>query len=60
MPAYEYICNTCQTREVRIAGIDDHVARCVSCGKPMLREMDLEKLLASYARPATQAPPPSG
>jgi putative FmdB family regulatory protein len=59
MPAYEYICRSCQTREVRIAGIDDHTARCVSCGKPMVRELDVDKLLASYARPASLARTPA-
>lgn len=51
MPAYEYTCRSCQAREVRIAGIDDHTVVCDACGQPMVREVDVATILASYARP---------
>jgi putative FmdB family regulatory protein len=51
MPAYEYTCHSCQAREVRIAGIDDHTVACDACGQPMVREADVATILASYARP---------
>jgi hypothetical protein len=37
MPAYHYQCVACQQREVRIGGVDDHLAICVACGHLMLR-----------------------
>jgi hypothetical protein len=37
MPAYHYQCVECQKREVRIGGVDDHLAICVCCGHLMLR-----------------------
>lgn len=54
MPAYEYTCTNCQTSEVRITGIDDHAVICDTCGQVMLRQMDLEALLASYAPAAVR------
>ncbi|KMY69012.1 hypothetical protein AAU61_05570 [Desulfocarbo indianensis] len=56
MPAYEYTCHSCQAREVRIAGIDDHTVVCSACGQPMVREVDVATVLASYARPKSGAP----
>ncbi len=49
MPAYEYTCTSCETREVRITGIDDHAVICDNCGQVMIRQMDLDSILASYA-----------
>lgn len=37
MPAYEYQCINCQTKEVRIGGLDDKTAICMNCGDLMLR-----------------------
>lgn len=54
MPAYEYTCTSCQAHEVRITGIDDHAVICDACGQVMLRQMDLETLLASYAPAAAR------
>lgn len=54
MPAYEYTCHSCQAREVRIAGIDDHTVTCDACGQPMVREADVAAILASYARPSAK------
>jgi hypothetical protein len=46
MPAYHYQCVECQKREVRIGGVDDHLAVCVCCGHLMVR-LDNE-LFAPY------------
>ncbi len=54
MPAYEYTCTSCPTKEVRITGIDDHTVICDACGQVMVRQADLDALLASYVAPATQ------
>jgi predicted nucleic acid-binding Zn ribbon protein len=32
MPAYRYQCVQCQAQEIRIGGLDDHVAICIACG----------------------------
>lgn len=48
MPAYEYICSNCETREFRIGGLDDHTVICDSCGQVMVRKVDPDTLLASY------------
>jgi hypothetical protein len=37
VPLYEYQCVDCTERNQRIAGLDDHVAICASCGGLMLR-----------------------
>lgn len=37
MPAYLYKCVSCQVEEIRIGGLDDHVALCHDCGDLMLR-----------------------
>lgn len=55
MPAYEYTCTNCTEREVRITGIDDHTVICDKCGQVMVRQMDVDTLLATYAGPADQA-----
>ncbi len=55
MPAYEYTCTNCTEREVRITGIDDHTVICDSCGQVMVRQIDVETLLASYSRQVAQA-----
>ncbi|MFH1034550.1 MAG: FmdB family zinc ribbon protein [Pseudomonadota bacterium] len=55
MPAYEYSCTACPEREVRITGIDDHTVICDQCGQVMVRQMDVDTLLASYSRSADQA-----
>ncbi len=49
MPAYEYTCTNCQAKEVRITGIDDHTVLCDTCGQVMVRQMDWDALMASYA-----------
>lgn len=54
MPAYEYTCHSCQAREVRIAGIDDHTVICDACGQPMVRDADVATILASYSRPQSR------
>jgi len=46
MPAYNYRCVACGAADLRIAGLDDHVAVCVDCGGMMLRTDD--DLFASY------------
>ncbi len=46
MPAYCYQCVQCQAQEIRIGGLDDHVAICIACGHLMLR-LDLD-LFAPY------------
>jgi putative FmdB family regulatory protein len=58
MPMYEYQCVDCSQREVRVAGLDDHVALCVECGGLMLR-LD-EDLFQAYfdAGRETQTPAP--
>ncbi len=55
MPAYEYTCTGCQTREVRITGIDDHMVSCQNCGQSMVRKEDVDSLLAPY-RPRMDTP----
>lgn len=37
MPLYEYQCIGCEDRDHRVAGLDDHTARCIRCGGSMLR-----------------------
>jgi putative FmdB family regulatory protein len=37
MPLYEYQCVDCGSRDMRVAGVDDHTALCVQCGSLMLR-----------------------
>jgi hypothetical protein len=37
MPGYHYQCTNCQVAEVRIGGVDDHLAICAYCGHLMLR-----------------------
>lgn len=37
MPLYNYKCAICGQEETRVAGLDDHMAVCVSCGGVMLR-----------------------
>ncbi|OPX20208.1 MAG: hypothetical protein BZ151_05180 [Desulfobacca sp. 4484_104] len=37
MPAYEYQCINCLTKEVRFGGVDDKTAICMECGHLMLR-----------------------
>ena len=46
MPAYNYHCVACGAADLRIAGLDDHVAVCVDCGGMMLRTDD--DLFAPY------------
>lgn len=55
MPAFEYVCTNCETREVRITGIDDHTALCDGCGQVMVRRVDLDALLASYKTASRQS-----
>ena len=49
MPVYEYTCTNCNQREIRITGIDDHTVICDQCGQVMVRQMDVDALLAPYA-----------
>lgn len=58
MPAYEYTCNSCHKREVLISGIDDHAVACQKCGDSMIRQDDVETLLASYHQQRDQPRPP--
>jgi len=37
MPLYHYQCLDCQTRDQRLAGLDDHTALCACCAGVMLR-----------------------
>lgn len=37
MPLYEYQCVDCSSRDLRVAGVDDHTALCTECGGLMLR-----------------------
>lgn len=37
MPLYEYQCVDCGSRDLRVAGLDDHTALCVECQGLMLR-----------------------
>jgi len=46
MPTYNYQCVACGAADLRIAGLDDHVAVCVDCGGMMLRTDD--DLFAPY------------
>jgi len=46
MPAYNYWCVDCGVDDIRIAGLDDHLAVCVACGGMMLRTDD--DLFAPY------------
>lgn len=55
MPAYEYVCSSCEAREFRIGGLDDHTVICDLCGQVMVRQADLDSLLASYQATAGQA-----
>lgn len=55
MPAYEYVCVNCGIKEVRITGIDDHTVICDECRQVMVRQMDVESLLASYQTVTEQA-----
>jgi putative FmdB family regulatory protein len=49
MPAYEYVCSKCGSKEIRITGINDHKVFCDKCEGEMFRHVDPESLLASYA-----------
>ncbi|AEB08231.1 hypothetical protein [Desulfobacca acetoxidans] len=51
MPAYLYKCVSCQVEEIRIGGLDDHVALCHDCGDLMLR-LDYD-LFAPYFESST-------
>lgn len=55
MPAYEYHCTNCDNRETRITGIDDHTVLCEKCAQVMVREMDVDSLLASYGQASESA-----
>ncbi len=55
MPIYEYHCTNCDCREQRIAGVDDHTVICDRCGQLMLRQEDLDTILASYLSSAETA-----
>lgn len=55
MPVYEYTCTNCNQREIRITGIDDHTVICDQCGQVMVRQMDVDALLAPYAEATEQA-----
>ncbi len=55
MPAYEYVCSSCEAREFRIGGLDDRTVICALCGQVMVRQADLDSLLASYQATAGQA-----
>ncbi len=46
MPLYSYQCTACGSRDLRVAGLDDHTALCVQCSGLMLR-LD-EDIFASY------------
>jgi|UniRef100_A0A7C3V604 putative FmdB family regulatory protein len=37
MPLYEYKCVDCGSQDLRVAGLDDHTAICISCQGLMLR-----------------------
>ncbi|MBU1275022.1 MAG: hypothetical protein KJ720_06570 [Proteobacteria bacterium] len=50
MPAYDYVCSNCEASEQRIGGLDDHTVICDRCGQVMLRQGDLDTLLASYSQ----------
>ncbi|MFA4834816.1 MAG: hypothetical protein WC749_01925 [Dehalococcoidia bacterium] len=50
MPLYEYRCIDCHTRDIRIAGADDHTALCV-CGELMLR-LDEDVFEPYFDKPA--------
>ncbi len=50
MPAYDYICSNCGDHEQRIGGLDDHTVICDQCGQVMVRQGDLDSLLASYSQ----------
>lgn len=54
MPVYEYTCTNCNQREIRITGIDDHTVICDQCGQVMVRQMDVDALLAPYAEASEQ------
>lgn len=49
MPIYKYQCTDCQAKDHRVAGVDDHNARCVACGGLMLR-LD-EDIFGPYFEP---------
>jgi hypothetical protein len=55
MPAYNYQCADCGARDLRIAGLDDHVAFCVKCKGLMLRTDD--ELFAPYFEECDRRPP---
>jgi putative FmdB family regulatory protein len=50
MPAYDYVCSNCEASEQRIGGLDDHTVICDHCGQVMVRQGDLDTLLASYSQ----------
>jgi putative FmdB family regulatory protein len=37
MPLYNYTCSACGEKDVRVGGVDDQTATCVSCGGLMHR-----------------------
>ena len=55
MPAYDYVCSNCEAREQRIGGLDDHTVICDQCGQVMVRQGDLDSLLASYSQTQQKA-----
>jgi len=46
MPFYRYRCQDCGRPDMRLAGLDDHIAICVHCRGLMYREDD--DLFAPY------------
>jgi putative FmdB family regulatory protein len=56
MPIYEYQCVDCNSRDQRVAGLDDHTALCTQCGGLMLR-LDEDVFKPYFEEVAPQAWP---
>lgn len=50
MPAFTYVCQSCQNSEQRISGISDGTVKCDHCDGTMTRLTEPEEILRSYSR----------
>src|SRR5512141_1265308 len=55
MPIYDYQCVDCQTRDQRVAGLDDSTAICQNCGGLMLR-LDDDLFTPYFDQPGPVSP----
>jgi hypothetical protein len=54
MPIYDYQCLYCGNCELRVAGLNDHMAICTQCGNLMLRSEE-DFCWPGFDKPSGQA-----